>query len=306
MSEKGKVSMNNGKRFLSLWLCVLIVLSLSGCGIPFIQRRGINLVAPALPNMMDSAMKLKSGQLAKEGLPGVIILVSALAEMSPNNYTLLHTAAMAYMFQGLLVEDEDPEYASGLYSIAKDYGMRALKRNPKFRRASEEKGIGGLLKVIPDLSKRYVPAMCWTAMPWALYIFLNLDDPTIFIDLPLVLAMIDRVYELDKTYFFGVPHIVYMVYYAFMPTFMSGGPEKVEKEFKACLEVTDGEFLLPYVLYAEYYTVKYERKDLFEEALDVVLKAPPPKKTELNLVNDIAKMMARRLLEQKEELFPYY
>lgn len=253
------------------------------------------------PRIVDGLMKQKNVRLIKEGLPGQILLLSALVELSPSNYDLLTYTAMSYANYGLLVEDEDPAYAGELYLIAKDYGFRALRTNSRFRKEIE-KGIS--VKVaLKYLGEEYVPALFWTGLSWGMGVMQTGGDVTqIMKTTDTVNAMMHRVLALDEKFFFGTPHLYLALYYTLVPDSLGGGLEKAEAEFKKVFEITEGKFLLADVLYARYYATVIQDKDLFFTHLNKVLETPSDVIPQV-LINEIAKAKARYLIKNKNEFF---
>jgi hypothetical protein len=286
------------------FVCLIVAMVFTGCASPTTHRIAINAISPAVPNLADCLLKQQSLNLTREGLAGDIMLIAALTEMAPKNLTFLSTAALAYTAQGLVVEDENKEYADEMYLIAKDYGMRALRKDSKFNKAFEANDTNAMVEAIKGLDEKYVPAMFWSAMGWGLYMFANLDKPEAPLGLPLVVAMVDRARELDPTYFFGAPHLFFVAYNGFVPVFMGGGLDKANDSFAKCLEVTDGDFLLARVYYAKFVAGPYNLEEEYDKQIQTILDAVTPSdKPELNLVNQIAKKKAQILLEKRGERF---
>jgi len=289
------------KRNIGLMAVLSLCLMISSCA--SLGRMGINTVSPAVPVLVDNIMQMDNLRIAREGFPGLIVLVSGLLEFTPENLDLLSIASMAYGAYGLIVEDDDPEYASSLYLKGKEYGLRALYTNKRFKK-DMEKGlkIMDAIKNIKD--KKYVPAIFWTGMGWGLWAFQNLDDATAPIGLPTILAMVKKVEELDDTYFFGGTYFFQMCYNSVLPAFAGGGPKKVEASLKKVEAVADGAFMLPYVYYAKFYARPYGKRKAYHDYLTKVMKYKTDRK-DLRLANEIAKAKARVLLAKEGEYFKY-
>ncbi len=156
---------------------VLIVSGTLGC-----VRMGVNMVgAPMVSNMVNNMTDTKSARLVKDGLPGQILSVTAMTEMSPNNLGLLKESALLYCVYGLFIEDEDPEYAKELYSIGKGYGLRALKQDNKFREGLE--GGKKISELVDNLGNKYAEALLWTGLNGGLWLILSMDDPAVLMEM---------------------------------------------------------------------------------------------------------------------------
>jgi len=292
-----------GKIKRNIWVMAILSLCLMISSCASLGRMGINTVSPAVPAMVDNIMQMDNLQVAKEGLPGLIVLVSGLLEFTPENLDLLSTVSMAYAAYGLIVEDDDPDYASSLYLKGKEYGLRALYTNERFKK-NIKKGLK-MMDAIKDINdKKYVPALFWTAMSWGLWTFQHLDDATAPISLPTILAMVKKVEELDDRYFFGGTYFFQICYNSKLPAFAGGGPKKVEAALKKVEAITDGAFMLPYVYYAKLYARPYGKREVYHNNLIKVLEYKTQRK-DLRLVNEIARAKARILLAKEEEDFKY-
>lgn len=288
--------------YLSVWIflvsgCNLLV----SCGT--VGRVGLNTAAPAAPQMVDHVMQMNNLKLAREGLPGIIVLISSLLEFTPGNLDLLTVAAMSYTAYGLIMEDDDPVYASELYLLGKEYGLRALKTNPRFEKEIAGKGVN-MIDAVTYLDKKYAPALFWTGMSWASWIFLHFDEASAPLGLPTIFAFMNRCEVLNEAYFFGGVHLFYLAYNAVMPSFAGGGGKKVDAEFEKVLSFSNGSFMLPYVYYAKFYSKPQGMKGKFHDHLTRVIQSKTIDKS-LNLVNEVAREKAKRLLAKEQEYFLY-
>jgi hypothetical protein len=113
----------------------------------------------------------------------------------------------------------------------------------------------------------------------------------------------ERVYQLDDTYYYGAPHLFFGVYYAGLPTIAGGGADKSKAEFEKVIEMTGGKYLLAYVMYAQSYATLVQERDLYESLLKKVLESPSDAVPEMTLVNEIAKKKAAKLLKDTDKYF---
>lgn len=268
----------------------------AGCA--FVERQGVNTATPFLKDTVDKIMMLDSASLASEGLPGQLLLISAMAEFSPKNDELLALACQGYTSYGLILELEDPEYADELYGIAQDYGLKALRYNNV---AIDEGLTEGkhLVDLTKELTKGDTYHAFWYAMAAGLKTMLNLSDPYALTALGDVNGIMDRVLELDESFFFYSPHLFRATYYAMSGPMLGGGPKKAQKEFGYVFEKTQNRFLLAHAFYAQYYAAGMVDEALFDKTLDYILKTPNGVLPEARLANDIAKKKAAWLKAHK-------
>ena len=74
-------------------------------------------------------------------------------------------------------------------------------------------------------------------------------------DLPKVEAMMDRVLELDDTFYYGGIHALMASNFVSRPEMFGGQPEQAKDHFNEAFEISESKYLLWYFLYAKYYAV---------------------------------------------------
>ncbi len=277
----------------ALLSATLLALFTPGC--TSLMRAGIGASGPFIEDMMDAANRSDDPDLMREGAPALLMLLDGLIASSPDSYDLLVLASKTYCGYALaFAEEEDPEWATRLYTKGRDYGMEALKLQKGFRRTLEEGA--SFEEEAGRLRLSSIGAIFWTANSWAGLINLNLKDPMVLFDLPSVLALMNRVKELDHTYYYGGAHLFFGMYYASQPAMIGGGPAKAKPEFDALFTINGDRFLMGNVFYARYYATAALDRALFESELKKVLAAPPDALPDVRLINEIAKRKARKLL----------
>ena len=88
-----------------------------------------------------------------------------------------------------------------------------------------------------------------------------------------------------------------------MPSFLGGSPIISQQHFDLAIKLTDGKFLMSYVLYAQIYAVQTQDYGLFKSLLEQVLNSPQNLLPEQGLANSIARIRAKYLMMTGEELF---
>ncbi|MBC8184520.1 hypothetical protein H8E88_25780 [candidate division KSB1 bacterium] len=256
-----------------------------------------------LDNSMSALYEETDLLLAEQALASDLKLLEGLIKTDPGNEKLLLMASQGFGAYALgFVEDENSERAKNLYLRGKGYGFKILNKNPNF-----QKSITGstedLKQALASFSKKDVPALFWTANNWANWINLNFNNPDALIDLPRVQLLMERVLELDESYFFGGAHLFFATIYAVRPPILGGDIKKSEYHFNRCFNFSSEKFLLPYVYYAQFYLTRQFDEDLFVKTLEKVLNTPGDILPGQQLPNAIAKEKARKLLNNKDEHF---
>ena len=284
--------------FLTSAIMLGLILYSTGCA-----RLAVNMSGPWVSGLMDAIKDTRSVTLVKEGISSQVLLVTALSEMSPHNIRLLKESSFLYCAYGLFIEDDDPKYARELYTIGKEYGLRALKQNRKFRKGlAEGKQIAEL---VGFLDQRYAQALCWTALNSGFYLILNLDDPAALMEMSDVAAMVKRSVELDQNYYYGIGKLFVASYYAMVPEHLGlgGGPQNSKAMFKEARAVTDGKFLLVDLFEARFLASSTDDKELFEKRLEYVLSADSRSLVGGQLLNELAKMKAKIYKRNQDQFF---
>ncbi len=241
--------------------------------------------------------------LAEQAIASDLKLLEGLIKSDPKNDKFLLLACQGFGSYALgFVEDTNPDRARSFYLRGRNYGLKILNKNQDFRRAMNG-SIDQLESALEKFNKKDVSALFWTANNWASWINLNFTDPQALADLPKVQSVMQRVIELDESYFYGGAHLFFGTIYAVRPPILGGNIEKARQHFDRCFEFCQEKFLLPYVYYARFYATRTLDEELFSNTLTKVLKTSDDVLPAQRLPNTIAKQKAKRLMEQIEEFF---
>ncbi|MDM7935757.1 MAG: TRAP transporter TatT component family protein, partial [Methanothrix sp.] len=226
-------------------------------------------------------------------------------QVSPDNRYLLTSAAEANIgYAFLFVEDIDKPRAKLLYTKGREYAMRILKKNRSFSKALAEDDLDNFRASLKSISKNDVAALYFATQGWMSWMNLaKADTPDIMKDLPKIEAMMDRILELDETFYHGGVHALMGAYNASRPEMIGGNMDEARAHFKEAVEISEGRYLLWHYLYARYYAVQTRNRDLFTDTLNKVLSAPDDILPEESFANSAAKMKARELLSHADDYF---
>jgi hypothetical protein len=243
---------------------------------------------------------------AREAAPSLLALLDGFIVSSPENEALLASSAeMNCSFALGMAESEDPRWASRLYQKGRDYGLRALAvESDRIAAAARSGPIEDLEQVLrEDFDEDQVPALFWTAMCWGSWVNVNLADMEAVADLPRAEAIMQRVLELDETYFHAGPHLFFGMSNASRPELLGGKPTVAREHFERVFALTEKKFLLAYVFYAQTYAVQTQDRALFLDTLAYVTAQPPDVAPGIELFTAIAKLRAEQLRAKTGELF---
>ena len=129
------------------------------------------------------------------------------------------------------------------------------------------------------------------------------NDPEIVNDRPKILAMMQRMMELDDTFNYGAIHIMFAAYNSNPPVHMGGDLEVAKYHYDKAFEISDSKFLPWHYLYAKYYAVRIQDRKLFVDTLNHIISAPEDLLPEKSFANEATKEKAKRLLEKVDLFF---
>lgn len=271
---------------------------LTGCSM---RVMAVRQTAKLMERGLPAVDRESDPEFAAEAFPAQLKTIEVLLENDPGNVRLLSLSAQGYAGYSLLfVEDSDPIRARELYLRARDYGLRALERTGfSGLRAKPPADIEAALK---KADRGDAGPLFWTALAWAGWINLAKDDPQAIADLPRSVALMARVAELEPKFFYGGPDLFFGVYHG-RPKVFGGDLAKSKSHFDQAAAASDGRFLLTFVKEARIYAVAAQDRDLFNRLLERVIDAPADLLPEARLANEVARVQAKNLLEQADELF---
>lgn len=256
---------------------------LAGCSL---NRTAARVTSGVIDTGLGSVFAQSDPQYAREALPGNLQLMEILIANDPGNRGLLVNAAQGFCgYAFMFLEDGAPERASGFYLKGQAYAEKALRgREPAQAR------------------KKDVPALFWATFCKASYININRDKPEAIAEIPSIEPAALKLLELDPSYYYNGAQSIMGAYYSIRPRMLGGDPEKARKYFDAAAEGAGAGFLLNRYMAARMYAPASLDEEFFVSTLESVLAAEL-KDDGMRLANEVAKIKARELLEEKDELF---
>ena len=255
--------------------------------------------------------------LAEPALAASIKVIEALLETAPHNPILLVQAAQglaSYTYAFVDMPSQEgrhdarqmalpQERARRLYRRALRYGLRGLSRyNPAWEDATSLTP-AALTLLLRQLDTKAVPALFWTVFSWSNGLSLERAALETAAAVPRLQSLLDRLLQLDETYFYGAPHLLQGVLYASRSRRLGGDPSRARAHFTRARELSQRRLLLVPLLEAQYYAVQIQDRALFTTLLEDVLDAPEALLPEQAFLNTVAKQRAALLLQRINELF---
>jgi hypothetical protein len=284
---------------IKLLASLLIIVSLSACSM---NKMMVDASLPMIDGGMEAMLKEPDLQLAEDSMPANISMLNGMIHLDPDNAQLHVYAAQAYY--GLSYgfnEDNDVERAENFYQRGLDHGLIALQL--KGIKDPQNINIDEFEQQLQKLDKDDVAALFWAASNWAKLIDLNRDDTERLIELPRPTAMMQRVLELDETFYYGSAHMYFGVYYGSRAEALGGNFKKSAQHFDKAREITDSKLLVADLLQAQYLARLMHDQNDFHERLTKIIDAPEDLYPELTMLNQIAKRKARLLISKEDQWF---
>jgi tetratricopeptide (TPR) repeat protein len=286
-------------------LCLIFSASFLGGCASTIAKMSVDGMKPIMEDMREATNRNGDIDLVRAGMPAMLIQMDGFIMVSPENRYLLTSAAEANMgYAFLFVEDTDNPRARQLYLKARDYALRNLSLNKTFKQALEQDDIQVFTDALKTIHKRDIAPLYFATNAWMLWINIaHRDNPDALKDLPKVEAMMDRVLVLDDTFYHGGIHALMGVNFVSRPEMFGGQPEQAKDHFNEAFEISESKYLLWYFLYAKYYAVQINDKELFVSTLNKILSAPDDILPEEAFSNGAVKLKAKELLGHADDYF---
>jgi hypothetical protein len=252
-------------------------------------------------NLSNAILDSEDVELVRDGAPAYLLLIDGLLEGSPDDASVLTTAArLNSAYAGAFVEEK--ERAQRMHAKALELSRRAV--------CEEIRGGCGLERMELVKFNGWLAArkpgdaelLYGLGSTWAGWMQVNSDDFNAIAQLARVKALMKRVVELDETIDHGGAHLYMGVFETLFPPAMGGKPELGREHFEKAIELSAGRHLLTKVMYAENYARLVFDRELHDRLLVEVLAADP-KVRGLTLTNIVAQGRARLLMESADDYF---
>lgn len=282
-------------------LLAAIALVVSGCA--SIDRYALRMTASMLARGRKAALDEPDYQLGRDAVASQLKLIETLLVSEPENLSLRRLAAEGFSgYAFLFVEDAEPNRAKGLYIRGRDHALAALAFKSVFI-GLKDKNIDDFEKALKWAKKEDVPDLFWAGSGWGGMINLSKNDSSALAELPKVVLLMKRAWELDPAFHFGGVDMFYGVYYASRPAMLGGDPAKAKVHFDWAHKITRGHYLMTHVLNARWYAVAVQDRELFKQLLTKVIESPAGVLPEARLTDEAAKRKAAIYLEKIDEYF---
>jgi len=276
------------------------MLLLAGCSTGKMVVRGSQTIMDSGIEAMNSETDL---QLARAAMPANLKLMEGMLLEDPDNIDLLLFASQGFYGYGYgFIETEDSARASDFYRRCYGYARRAFSLRG-FEIDPETATTDDLQNAVASAGKDDVPAIFWTATCLGKWADMNRNNIAGVAGLSNVAILMQRVIELDETYYYGAAHMFFGVYYGGLSPMFGGDFARSEQHFQRAAEINNDKLLLVDLLHAEYLDRQQLNQAGFHQRLVGILEAPDDLYPSMALINAISKQKAALLLEHEGEWF---
>ncbi len=234
--------------------------------------------------------------LVCEGTPAYLLMIDSMLVSSPKNKSLLLTASQSYSAYAAALEECGGANDTRIVPIAekaKLYGIRLLNQYLPLNNGQDYEALENELA---DLNRCDLPNVFWGTFGWLTWVKNQKGSPEAIADLVLIEKIMARLLEIDESYQGGSIHLFFGSYYAVKPAMFGGKPDLSRYHFEKALGVSEREFLMVHVTYAETLARTTLDQELHDRLLNEVLNFPLDNAPEFRLSNEIAVSKAKRLL----------
>jgi tetratricopeptide (TPR) repeat protein len=239
-----------------------------------------------------------SYRYGREAGASLLKMLDGVIASSPKNRHLLDMGVrMQAQFAQAFAEGDDEAFARSLYEKAKDYGVRALK-DPALNGSLEE-----VRAALQNHREKEVGRIFWTGLAYGGWINLNKDSVAAVADLPIAVAFMERVLELDPNFYHGGAHLFLGQYYGSRSPALGGDPAKAREHIEKAIAISDGKFLMSRIFLVRFVAVPTQDTAMFARELDIVLEAPMDILPGERLGTAVAKHQAAKLMDAAVDLF---
>jgi hypothetical protein len=171
------------------------------------------------------------------------------------------------------------------------YCLLILERRYKGFQEAALKGEKAFTETLARMTKEDVPHLFWLGYAWGYAVINGLTEPTLVAQIPQIKAIMERVVELEGSYFYGAGHLFLGTLYAQSKMF-GGDLDKSQKHFAEAEKFSENKLLLLKYFKARFFAGQKNDtkgcKALVKEIHEASLSIAP----NLALVNQLAKRQA--------------
>ena len=250
-------------------------------------------------DLAEAILNAEDIETVREGVPAYLLLVDSFLRSSPEDKNLLLAAASLNGAYSVFTDETRAKYLT-TKSLA--YAQRASCAHKTDFCNLNHLAFMEFQSLINTIEQEDVEVAYTLGVAWTGWLQAHSDDWNAIADLSKIKLLMSKVIELDESWDNGGPHLYMGGLETILPASMGGDPEKGKKHFDRALALSEEQFLMTKVVYAEQYARLVFDKPLHDRLLQEVIESNPVVDG-MTLTNRIAQERAEELLAESDEYF---
>ena len=250
-------------------------------------------------DLADTILNSNDVDTVREGIPAYLLMIDSFLRSSPNNPELLMAASNLNSAFTIFTNEERGRLLS---QKSLDYSLRAACARNKTLCDLNEAEFEVYKQRVDAITNKDVDIAYSLAVAWTGWMQAHSNDWNAIAQLGKVKYLMAHCIELDETISDGGPHLYMGGLETVLPASLGGNPEKGRAHFERSIEISQGQFLMAKVVFAEQYAKLVFDKQMHDRLLNEVLTADPVSEGR-TLTNTVAQTRARELLAESDDYF---
>ena len=282
------------RKILNLTAMLVLMGMLNGCA-----NLMSSVTSGLAEDLADTILNSNDVDTVREGIPAYLLMIDSFLRSSPNNPELLMAASNLNSAFTIFTNEERGRLLS---QKSLDYSLRAACARNKTLCDLNEAEFEVYKQRVDAITNKDVDIAYSLAVAWTGWMQAHSNDWNAIAQLGKVKYLMAHCIELDETISDGGPHLYMGGLETVLPASLGGNPEKGRAHFERSIEISQGQFLMAKVVFAEQYAKLVFDKQMHDRLLNEVLAADPVSEGR-TLTNTVAQTRARELLVESDDYF---
>ena len=282
------------RKILNLTAMLVLMVMLNGCA-----NLMSSVTSGLAEDLADMILNSNDVDTVREGIPAYLLMIDSFLRSSPNNPELLMAASNLNSAFTIFTNEERGRLLS---QKSLDYSLRAACARNKMLCDLNEAEFEVYKQRVDTITNKDVDIAYSLAAAWTGWMQAHSNDWNAIAQLGKVKYLMAHCIELDETISDGGPHLYMGGLETVLPASLGGNPEKGRAHFERSIEISQGQFLMAKVVFAEQYAKLVFDKQMHDRLLNEVLAADPVSEGR-TLTNTVAQTRARELLAESDDYF---
>jgi hypothetical protein len=286
--------MRKMRKFLNLTAMLFLTGLLSSCA-----NLMSSVTSGLAEDLADTILNSNDVETVREGIPAYLLMIDSFLRSSPDNPELLMAASNLNSAFTIFTNEARGRLLS---QKSFDYSLRAACVTNKTLCDLDTAEFEDYQRRVDAITQKDVDIAYSLAVAWTGWMQAHSSDWNAIAQLGKVKYLMARCIELDESISDGGPHLYMGGLETVLPASLGGNPEKGREHFERSIEISQSQFLMAKVVFAEQYAKLVFYKELHDRLLNEVLAADPVSEGR-TLTNTVAQTRARELLAESDDYF---